>query len=120
MSSQNWRFLIPPTLVVFFIRISGLCSKSSFGLPPSPYQDDIVYGWPLIVASKVQLLSKGHFGIFKMSDKKIRHVIILKSSNSDLSDKVELFSEGLKNLHNLPHCLYILHLLSKRPNHEED
>ena len=31
-----------------------LCSKSSLGLPPSPYRDDIIYGWPLRVRSRLE------------------------------------------------------------------
>ena len=31
-----------------------LCSKSSLGLPPSPYRDDVVYGRPLRVRSRLE------------------------------------------------------------------
>ena len=83
------KFWPPPPIVVFFIKW-GLCSKSSLGLPPSPYRDDIVHGRPLRLLKILQLFFYWiyvlcHFAnVESLSDKKTDATLFLWNITWDL------------------------------------
>ena len=71
--------------------LNSNCFRSFFGRM-NDTKMNFEIKWPLTVASKVQLVSKGNFGTFK-STKKPTKGMLLKKSYSDLSNKVELLWE---------------------------